>query len=818
LIVTGGAQDGLTVACEGGPKLLGSGLVAQVRISAGNVAASHALLEWDGAQLSLSDAGSATGTFVNGEKIGSDRHPVSEGDRVYLGPPGSPDSVSLLVCPPENAGDGDLLLDPLPGFSAAAEPLLLDPEPMVLPLELSPPAPLAPPPPAAPASSADTAEAPPLPLVPPPGPPKAKLATSGSESGVRKASRGDYTSDMPSIGGERVREPIQLPPSASGAKKPAPSGRKKGGGAMAAIPRPALIGGGTLALGVVLFAAYSFLHAAPPVLLTVTPSKAEPGGTLTLTGDKFSSDAAKNTVRFGEHAGTVVSASEKQLSVTIPADAIGNVPVTVQTSGGRSNGLFCDVFRGPRVTTVAPLVAMPGEEVVISGLNLNAKPPVVSVNGHEAEVLDAQPTSIRVRMPAVAMVEGKEVPISVQVGDETARPVNVTLGHLPLLTQIDPASGPAGTRVTLHGVGFASEPSGNVVRFGTKRAAVLSATPTELVVSSTGADLSGSQLTLDVRAEVGGTTSSPKSFILLRPSGVFIPRFFAESIPDAAGHDHVAVATDIGPLLVLSGRGEAASIALRAATVADTLNGVVDAALAGRPATVELREKPAPCVAIAGAPNCLVTPGPEDVAAYDEPWTSAKGAKANARALAVQWTSLIGDYLLLFVQKQRPYHLLETSPRGKVLLELYAEAVRMSGAGNGVPVDMVTPVPGRLQAPLREMALVLPGETQARGAAAIEGLWSGQIEDGHSGREIKVRFRMENGKPQGSLTTGQGKLTMDLPLSGVSYERGAVQFVASLAGQPTTFKGVLDQGVIKGTIHPADAKQSGGQFTLSFIE
>src|SRR5688572_27946532 len=101
LIVTGGAQDGASVACEseGTEKVLGSGGQADLRINGGNIAASHARLLWNGEHLLLTDAGSATGTFVNGEKI-TEPYPLTEGDRVYLGPPGSPDSVSLLVCPP----------------------------------------------------------------------------------------------------------------------------------------------------------------------------------------------------------------------------------------------------------------------------------------------------------------------------------------------------------------------------------------------------------------------------------------------------------------------------------------------------------------------------------------------------------------------------------------------------------------------------------------------------------------------------------------------------------------------------------------------
>src|SRR6185295_11880663 len=127
----------------------------------------HAQIQWDGHQLFLEDAGSSTGTYVNGEKI-TERRAIAEGDRIYLGPPGSGDSASLLVCPPaddpgayawggDSGGGNELQLD-APGAPVldAGEPLLLDPPSPSFddsaPLSLDPP----------------TLEPPPIPLLDPP--------------------------------------------------------------------------------------------------------------------------------------------------------------------------------------------------------------------------------------------------------------------------------------------------------------------------------------------------------------------------------------------------------------------------------------------------------------------------------------------------------------------------------------------------------------------------------------------------------------------------------------------------------------------------
>src|SRR5689334_21152831 len=78
LIVTGGPQDGASVDCaDGAEKTLGSAAAADLRITAANVANTHARVQWTGEHLLLTDAGSPMGTFVNGEKI-TDAYPLSE--------------------------------------------------------------------------------------------------------------------------------------------------------------------------------------------------------------------------------------------------------------------------------------------------------------------------------------------------------------------------------------------------------------------------------------------------------------------------------------------------------------------------------------------------------------------------------------------------------------------------------------------------------------------------------------------------------------------------------------------------------------------
>ncbi len=101
LVMTGGPLDGTSypLPLSAGEAMVGSSMDAGVQIMLGNVEPFHARVVLGAAGLAIEDAGSATGTFVNGEKV-EGRHALSDGDRVCLGPPGAKGSAKLLVLLP----------------------------------------------------------------------------------------------------------------------------------------------------------------------------------------------------------------------------------------------------------------------------------------------------------------------------------------------------------------------------------------------------------------------------------------------------------------------------------------------------------------------------------------------------------------------------------------------------------------------------------------------------------------------------------------------------------------------------------------------
>jgi hypothetical protein len=354
-------------------------------------------------------------------------------------------------------------------------------------------------------------------------------------------------------------------------------------------------------------------------------------------------------------------------------------------------------------------------------------------------------------------------------------------------------------------------------------ALVLSSSPTEIVAVAPG--LGGvAQIQAHVMVQVRGTNSSTeRSLTITRPAAAYFrPRYFPAPSADHPGHEHVFISSELGPALVLSDKADAPSLGERAERVAKALNATMDAAAAGGKTapSFEVRDKPAAGLGLAGNPALLVAVTAADAAAYDEAWESAPKARHTQAAIAAFWTALLQDHLALFVLHQRPFRVLEVSPRGKVLAEIYTESNRRAGTGVGVPTGVVSPLTTILEKAFREMALVVPGEGQVRAAgAAVEGRWEGTMEESDVGvRGIAVRLRADGTNLGGTLKATSGALAMDVPLKDVSYENGTLKFSIMMHGTPKYFVGTGQGETLAGQILSApSAKDAVGRFTLRFI-
>jgi pSer/pThr/pTyr-binding forkhead associated (FHA) protein len=803
LVVTGGDLDGTSfvVLQTAQELLLGSSQDCHFQILLGNVEAVHAKVGWGPKGLLLSDALSSAGTYVNGEKI-AEEHPLTDGDRISLGPPGAKTSCKLLVRVPAGAalpGEDLVLLKPETGLQVVppfeAEEASSVPEAKAAPAREQAAGATEKPAPPAPGSPAT----PPLPT--PEEPRKAKP----------DAPKPDYVTEPPSIAPGRST----ARPAARTAAKPA---AKPKAAARSRLPLYLVI---AVALGGGLFFAFRTFLRNPPEVQSAAPARSEPGQTVSLTGKGFDSNAANNLVRFGTIAATVTSATGEQLTVTIPKDLPvppgGDVSIVVETGGRKSKPFAFEVYRAPRVTGLEPDVAMPGQEILIQGQNLDGNPLTVNVGGLPAEIKEAVPASVRVVVPQLPTAQGKTAAVTVQIGPDSAKPADLTVGYLPLVMSVSPTQGEAGEKVVIKGRGFDTDAEDNEVYFGNQPALIVAASETEITAIAPASVASESQSTAQVHVKANGAmSSSPVSFAMVRASATVFPlRFYAAAV---LAHPQFAfVSTDLGPVMVLGGgETDVEATAARAVTVAATLNKLAGEAGAARP-VFEVRQQPETAVSVQGQANPIVQVTSEDALAYELPFEpGVKGKRPSVRGLAAYWAALLQDYFALFVEKGRPVSVLALSPRGKVFSEIYAAAQRVPGA-SGVPLSVVRPLSASMAKALRDMALILPADKESRVTVAVDGLWKGSLEEASGQKAIEVLFEQRAGRLAGTLTTSAGKVALKTPMRDVSFQKNEVRFTVDISGAARVFTGTVQGGTLAGTIARGSDKAA-GRFSLKYIE
>lgn len=760
LIASGGVNEGAVAFMSGprGDRLIGSSPDVHLRVTAPNVEAAHASVRWNEVGVFLDDLSKEKGTFLNGERF-DQSCALGHGDRIWLGPPGDHDSVRITVQLPDHPMQFELAntpsMDDIPeavSDQAAAEWGAMDDDENLI------------------------------------------SAVTGAKG---------TTGKIP-----KVSPP---PPPAGFGPTPKPAARSFKMPEAPPLSRAVLVGIGAVVLAGGGFLYFRRAQAGGPSLVSINPPKAEIGQTVQILGSGFETNPEANSVSFDDKTAQATAATNTELSVAVPAglssDPKAQHKVRVESRGKQSNAIYFQIYAGPRVNSLEPDVAMPGDAVTAVGENFAAADMKVSVAGTAAEVIDSQPAAIKFRVPNLTTPPGKSVPVNVQSGAFSARPATLIIGKLPLVLEVSPSRGQAGERATIKGRGFDPAHGGSQVTFGSRPALVLGASATELQVLVPGSGALGASGELGVSVRSGGSLStSAIVFSLARPStAAFLPRFFAEP---GGGPDAVVISSELGPFLRLSGKADASSAAERGARVATALNGLLEKASRG-PASVEYREKPEPAV-VAGSDAPVVVATLSDGAAYE--------GRPSPRALARFWAALLQDYVALFAQRTRPFRVLEMSPRGQALLDLFVAAERR-GAGAGIPASLLESLPPNQFRALAEMAMSVPGgDAQASSGAAVAGRWDGTFEEtGNAPRAIQVRVQTRGAQLSGTLTMRSGGISGELPLEDASYRDGAVNFTINFGARALRFSGKIDGRAVAGVVESKDGKPA-GRFSLRWVD
>jgi len=227
-----------------------------------------------------------------------------------------------------------------------------------------------------------------------------------------------------------------------------------------------------------------------PVISSIVPDSTHRGDTITINGDNFSSDPTKDEILFNVSSLAVLvnpsSATTTQLKVTVPQKAMTDT-VKVRVGNNTATGPVVTIMRpAPTISGISPTSGKPGTSVTINGSNF-----IAGTNGlvdnfvyfggiRALNVTSATATQLNVTVPDSA----ETGPVTVNVLGQVAKGPTFTVQHAkPVINSISPTSGGSGTQVTISGDNFSSDTTNDEVFFNGVRAAISSATQTQIVAS-----------------------------------------------------------------------------------------------------------------------------------------------------------------------------------------------------------------------------------------------------------------------------------------------------------------------------------------------
>jgi hypothetical protein len=652
--------------------------------------------------------------------------------------------------------------------------------------------------------------APPSPASPPP-PPPAPIAVKPKEPAPTEA---------PVPRPRPARRPVADEGAAAPARPRAPAPRAKAGGAGGGRTA-ALAGGGIVVLGVLGFLALRLLGGGAKIT-AVEPARAKVGQTVTVAGGPFASDPAANEVLFGSAPATVLEGDSSRLKVQVPD--VGGAPgqdtsvsVKVRVAGKDSSAFKVTVYGGPTIVGISPDVAMPGEEVVLAGSGWGAAP-VVQFGAQAAEVLQATPTSIRVRVPDIAGNIGTAAPATVKDGAVESNPAPFFVGRIPLLQKVEPENAVPGDLVVVSGRGFKRDPAANTATLSGAPALVLSAADSELrlVAPFTALGATGG---LELR--VAGSDNVAQAAVGVQPSSDVVDfRFATQYLEVAPGRTQVVLASGLGPAFVIAAAG-GKSAAERGYEAQQRLNQAGTLLKASRDAEIELRNPDTePFLALVGKPEPLLEVTEEDAAAYNEDWTGLKGrgGPVTRTRLARWWEAVAKDLVLMLVRGQKPANAPALAPEGRVLVEISAAAQKTGRFG--VPWNVVEGLRPPQREAIRVAALRVPPSVTGPGGGAAAGAqaatlkhaghWVGIEREGGQRRDVSATF----GGGTGTISI-EAAVTLTLPLITLETRKNEARWSLQFRGGTRHYAGKWDGTVLAGTIANDPAgKDAVGTFEL----
>jgi hypothetical protein len=248
----------------------------------------------------------------------------------------------------------------------------------------------------------------------------------------------------------------------------------------------------------------SFKVFAPPVHITsLNPTTAQTGKNVEIDGEGFN---GTSTVRFGAVPATQVTHdSATMLHATVPSAAITGPVIVENTAAPRGRFTSACTFTVlPKITSFTPHSGITGSVVTINGSGLTPGTQVIFASAAAGKILSRSANQLRVRVSDGA-VRG---PVRLETAAGSATTSTDFVPTLSL-TSFAPASGPAGTSVSIVGIGFNS--SSTVKFHGVPATSVMHVSSTMLIAVVPFAQTG--PITVTNTTAPAGTVKSFKSFL-----------------------------------------------------------------------------------------------------------------------------------------------------------------------------------------------------------------------------------------------------------------------------------------------------------------
>ncbi len=249
----------------------------------------------------------------------------------------------------------------------------------------------------------------------------------------------------------------------------------------ASVPTGASTGPVLVTIGGLSSNSMQFTVPTAATIASISPIGGPVGTSVTITGSGFGTTQGTNTVSFNSVEASVASWSDTKIVASVPKSATTGT-VLVTTNGTASNSTISfTVTSTPTLSSLTPATGVIGSSVTLAGSGFGATQGSSQVlfNGVSATATSWADTSITVSVPAGA----NSGAVTVTVGTLTSSGVQFTVAASAVVSSVSPASGVAGTSVTITGSGFGASQGTSTAAFNGVSVAVTSWSDTQIVVT-----------------------------------------------------------------------------------------------------------------------------------------------------------------------------------------------------------------------------------------------------------------------------------------------------------------------------------------------